>query len=364
MCRRFLPDWYLPDGAKNASENELEAASSSCEVWSKWSGVLVAAAVVFEFVIAWVHPSYNSSLEGWGSFWADVGVFAGIIGEIFFSNTDSKIQTELRDRSNARVKAATIAAGEAHERAATAELETEKLRAQFSWRRLSAGQIEKFLALLADKPKFSIRIEYVGNDPESNSFAHEIGGLFKTSGWKVGYTSASYAGAVTFGLCVPLYAPPNLDACGIARMAFAAASIEIRGGSAPTWFMGAGEGDTILVGSPCAHLYVGPKAALPPEASDSKSETPKMSDKEIEKMQEEWRARLQGNEPVMWSNIDAPLTITPEDDGSLLLDCRNLRLAGMEDTPGIARFRVSPDAVKALSGYFASLGKRDGDPQS
>ena len=364
MCGRVLPEWHLPEGTRNASEAELEAASSSCEVWSKWSGVLVAASVVFEFVIAWVHPSYSSSLERWGSFYADVGVFAGIIGEIFFGNKDAKIQTELRDRSNARVKAATIAAGEAHERAAMAELETEKLRAVFSWRRLSDEQIEKFLAVLADKPRLSIRIEYVGSDPESNSFAHEIGGLFKASGWKVGYTSASYAGTVTFGLCVPLYAPPNLDACGITRMAFAAASIEIRGGSAPTWFIGAGEGDAIPVGNPCAHLYVGPKATLRTETSDKKQETSKMSDEENKKMQEEWRARLQGNEPVMWSNVDAPLTITPEDDGSLLLDCRNLRLAGMEDTPGIARFRVSPDAVKALSGYFASLGKCDEDSQS
>lgn len=333
---------------KNASDGERNALLGDSERIETWCATLVLGAIVLEAGV-WISP-LCPFLFKLGNFIADAVVAIGIYGEMRFGHIAGDILKVLL--------------AEATERAATAELETQKLRAQFSWRRLSAEQIEKFLAVLADKPNLSIRIEYVGNDPESNSFAHEIGALFKTSGWKVGYTSASYSGTVIFGLCVPLYAPPNLDACGITRMAFAAASVEILGGNAPKWFMGVGEGDTIPAGSPCAHLYVGPKPMLSQETPETKPEAPRMSDEEAKKMQAEWRARLQGNEPVMWSNIDAPLTITPGDDGSLLIDCRNFRLAGMEDTPGIMRFRVTPDAAHVLSEYFSSLGKRDEDSQS
>jgi hypothetical protein len=280
---------------------------------------------------------------------SDAAVALGILGEMRFGQVAGNILK--------------IMLAEAVERAANAELETERLRAQFAWRRLSSEQIEKFLAVLADKPKFSIRIEYVGTDPESNTFAREIGGLFKKSGWKVVYVSASYGGSVTFGLCVPVYAPPNVDACGITRMAFSAASIEYRGGDAPRWFMGTSAGDTIEVGSPCAHLYVGPKPAPPPKTSETKPETPRISDEEAKKMRDEWSARLQGSEPVFTWPIDAPLTITREDDGTLLLDCRNFHLAGMDDA-GLARFRISPDAASVLAQYFSSLEKRSDETGS
>lgn len=329
---------------KNASDVERDPLlGDDAERIETWCVRLVLSAIVLEAVV-WISP-LSPFLFKLGNFIADAAVALGIAGEVRFGQIAGNILK--------------IQLAEATERAARAELETERLRAQFAWRRISAEQIEKVLGVLADKPKLSIRIEYVGADPESNTFAHEIGGLFKKADWKVAYTSASYSDEVKFGLCVPLYAPPNLDACGIARMALTAASVEYVGGSSPRWFMGAGSGDSIPVGSPCAHLYVGPKPMSSPKTFETKLETPRMTDEEAKKMQAEWRARLQGNEPVMWSNIDAPLIITPVDDGSLLLDCRNFRLAGMEDMPGIARFRVSPDAVSVLSQYFLSLGKHD-----
>ena len=130
------------------------------------------------------------------------------------------------------------------------------------------------------------------------------------------------------------------------------------------WFMGNGEGDSIPVGSPCAHLYVGPKSAPLPESSETSppTEAPLMSPEEAKEMTERWRSTLQGNEPVMTWPIDAPLTIKREDDGTLVIDCRNFHLAGMDEA-GIARFRVSPDAVKELSQYFLSLEKRDDNKQ-
>lgn len=331
---------------KNASDAERSALLEDAERLESWFAWLVLFAIVLE-VVVWISPLCPLLFKV-GNALSDAAVAIGILGEMRFGQVVGNILK--------------IVLAEAVERAANAELETEKLRAQFSWRRLSAEQIEKFSAALADKPQLSIHITYVGDDPETNTFAREIGSLFKKSGWKVGFTSASYAGEVAFGLRLPLYAPPNLDACGIARVALNAASIEYTGAQPPKWFMGNGSGDSTP--SPCAHLYVGPKPAPSTEASKTSPEATKMSDEEAKQMMEEWRSRLQGNEPVMTWPIDAPLTITREADGALLIDCRNFRLAGMDEIPGIARFRVSPDAVSVLSEYFSSIGKRDEDAGS
>lgn len=124
--RNAFPSWRLPDGMIKATENQLDGASLSCERWEWGCAGLVAIAVAAEFVIAWIHPSYSSSLERWGSAWADLAVLFGILGEVFFSRRDSKIQTELRKRSNDKL-------GAAEERAAKLEIEAAQLRLQ--WKR-------------------------------------------------------------------------------------------------------------------------------------------------------------------------------------------------------------------------------------
>jgi len=334
---------------KNANDAERDALLSHAERIETWCANLVLAAIVLEAVV-WISP-VCPSLFKLGNFIADAGVAIGIYGEVRFGHVAGNV---LKMRL-----------AEAIERASAAELETERLRAHFAWRRLSAEQITNFSEALADKPRLSVLIEYVGEDPEANTFAREIGSAFKKSGWNVGFTSASYRGAVAFGLRVPLYAPPNLEACGIARMALKAASIEFSGAEPPSWSMGNSSGDSMSVGSPCARLYVGPKTAPPQKSSETRApeEDKKMTPEEAKEMMEQWRSRLQGNEPVMTWPIDSPLTITREDDGTLLIDCRNFRLAGMEEEVGIARFRVSPDAANELSQYFASLGNRGDDKE-
>ena len=329
---------------KNATDAERSALLGDAERIETWCARLVLGAIVLEAVV-WIAPLYPFLFK-LGNFIADAAVAIGIYGEVRFGHVAGDI---LKMRL-----------AEAVEHAANAELETEKLRAQFSWRRLSAEQISKFLDALADKARLSIHITYAGDDPEANTFAREIGALFKKSGWKVGFTSASYAGEVAFGLRLPLYAPPNLDACGIARIALSAASIEFSGAEAPGWFMGNGSGDSVT--SPCANLYVGPKPAPSPESfgTNPPTESTGMSPEEAKKQVEKWRSRLQSNEPITTWPIDAPLTITREEDGTLVIDCRNFRLAGLDDV-GMARFRVSPAAANALSQYFSSLAKRSDD---
>jgi hypothetical protein len=327
----------------------LKGLITTNEGRSEIGGLFVLGGLVLEVWLAFRFRSPDKSfLEEWGPIIADTFVAGGVFIELYFGRKASNESAERVSQAN--------------ERAAKAELETEKLRAQFSWRRLSAEQIRKFLDALADKARLSIHITYTGDDPEANTFAREIGALFKKSGWNVGFTSASYAGEVAFGVRLPLYAPPNLDACAIARIALSAASIEYSGAEAPKWFMGNGSGDSVT--SACALLYVGPKPAPSPESSETNSptEATRMSPEEAKNLTEQWRSRLQDNEPITTWPIDAPLTITREDDGTLVIDCRNFRLAGMDEV-GTARFRISPDAVNALSQYFLSLEKRGDDKQ-
>lgn len=271
------------------SESELR---SEFEKFSRSEFVFLAglvAALITESIVGWSFTDHRDSWFNIALLGLGVVVALCCAGEYWSAHRSDAIQSELDRRTEEKVAAA-------NERADAAALETEKLRAQFSWRRLSAEQIRKFLDALADKARLSIHITYVGDDPEANTFAREIGALFKKSGWRVGFTSASYAGEVAFGLRLPLYAQPNLDACGIARIALSAASIEYSGAEAPSWFMGNGSGDSAT--GPCAHLYVGPKPAPPPELSDANPPmgASGMSLDEAKKLTEEWRSRLQGNE--------------------------------------------------------------------
>ena len=129
----FFPAWYLPNGTINATENKLESASDSCERWSICCGVLVLVSVAAEFIIDLIEPSYALFLRL--SAITGAGVAIGIVGEVFFSMRDARIQTELRKRSNEQLASATKSAAQANERAAKAntkaleiEAELERLR--------------------------------------------------------------------------------------------------------------------------------------------------------------------------------------------------------------------------------------------
>jgi hypothetical protein len=134
--RLFFPAWYLPNGTINATEDELEGASESCERWAIWCGALVIVSVIAELVIALVHPSYGLFLEL--SAITDVGVGLGIIGEVMLGMRNNKLQTELRRRSNEQVASAI-------DRASKAELEIAKLKAP---RQLTGEEIDRIGAVL------------------------------------------------------------------------------------------------------------------------------------------------------------------------------------------------------------------------
>ena len=171
----FFPAWYLPNGAINATENELENGSSSCERWSIWCAALVVISIIAEFVIAIVRPSYGSFLEL--SAIADAGIAIGIVGEVLFGSIwNNRIQTELRNRSNAKL-------ADAIERAAEADLARVELEAKLLPRMLNQDQWDFIQGL---RGKFSIVSIAYETDAETRWFAGQIRDAFFSAGISVG----------------------------------------------------------------------------------------------------------------------------------------------------------------------------------
>lgn len=123
------PPWRLRFGIINAANEQLEIASKSCRRWGWGGGGLVLGGLLFEVLIAVIHPKYDFFLERWGSVIADLLVFFGVLAEIWFSGIEHSCDSELTRRSNDELRIATERAGSAIERAAKAELEIAKIKA-------------------------------------------------------------------------------------------------------------------------------------------------------------------------------------------------------------------------------------------
>lgn len=192
-----FPAWRLPRGTINATETQLENASSSCERCEWACAGLVAVAVIAEFVIAALHPPYNSSLERWGSAVIDSIVALGIVGEVIFSRKDSGIQTELRKRSNDKLGAAEKTAGEAHARAKHLEKEAADARARTAATELRLEELrqrvgarnfdrQKFLGQLNGKSGPGIvQIRYDRSVPDGWSTGVQLYDLLRAAKWEV-----------------------------------------------------------------------------------------------------------------------------------------------------------------------------------
>lgn len=212
---------------------------------------MVIAGLALEVGLALLHLEAGSYWGWWGPVVADSLVAIGVMGEVLASARMTLCQGELTRRSNDRL-------GEAQKRAAAAELLAERLRSQFTWRRLSSAEKVALQDELSRAEGASVVITFGGDDPEASTFAHEIGSTFKLAGWAVGYTAASFGGPPVFGLIIEQPdKEEDIPACAAARNAANAAGIEYRGGATPSWFMGTGDGEP--TSSPCAYIYVGPK---------------------------------------------------------------------------------------------------------
>jgi hypothetical protein len=154
------------------------------------------AGVVAEFIIAGIHPLYDSFLEQWGSAIAGAIVAIGIVGEIAFGVWDSRIQTELRNRSNERAAQLEKDAAGARERVA----EIEQVAA---WRHISPEQRDQISAALHNNTVLDIDllIEYQYSDAEAWSYSAQLATIFGKSGVAaIRHGANMHFGQIVFGV--------------------------------------------------------------------------------------------------------------------------------------------------------------------
>jgi hypothetical protein len=176
----------LPAGIINAADSQLEKASESCERW-EWGGAgLVVVAVIAEFIIAGVHPLYDSFWEQWGSAIADAVIAFGIIGEVLFSARDGKIQTELRKRSNEKLSEAITRAAALETDAAELRKRAADLEQITAWRKISPQEKERMIEILKpDASGLRVFFEYQNGDMETYMHAVELAKIFVAAGAEI-----------------------------------------------------------------------------------------------------------------------------------------------------------------------------------
>jgi hypothetical protein len=170
----------------NAPDTELESTSSKWEFWEVVSATVVVLGLGLEVITAYVDPPSGSTLHRWGAVIADSMVALGVVGEVIFSKLESRLQTELRRRSNLKLAEAVARAGDANERAAKAhqkaaelEVQAATLRLQLMPRTISPEQREILLTLKG-------KVDSVGvtsfADSESTDFAMQIVEVLRQAG--------------------------------------------------------------------------------------------------------------------------------------------------------------------------------------
>jgi hypothetical protein len=173
---------------KNASDAERTALSDDAERIENWAARLVLAAIALEAAI-WILPLCQPLFK-LGNFIADAAVAVGIYAETRFGHVMASVLK--------------IRLAEAIERAANAELATEKLRKENAWRTIGNAERGAIMeSINASGAPGSIRFTVMANDPESLHFAQQIGGVFQFSGWHVGYSFESFNVGIMTGILLP-----------------------------------------------------------------------------------------------------------------------------------------------------------------
>jgi hypothetical protein len=106
-------------------------------------------------------------------------VIGGVYGEVHTGDKLDQLNSNIQVCSDAKVQAATIEAGEAIERASSADLARVKIEAQVAWRRLSEEQKRDMAQHLRPHSLAQITVWFVPGDAEGSSFANDIAGMLR-----------------------------------------------------------------------------------------------------------------------------------------------------------------------------------------
>jgi hypothetical protein len=113
----------------------------------------------------------------------------------------SALELTTAEANSGAAKANVRAAGLEKE-AATARLETEKLKSVVAWRTISAGQTDELLKVWSLKPG-SVNLFWQDGDPEALFFAIQLSTILQRANWKVSANGMRPNNGILFGLIVP-----------------------------------------------------------------------------------------------------------------------------------------------------------------
>jgi|SRR5581483_1503859 len=191
---------------------EDKSVFSMLEEWGAWA---VAAGVIVEVIHAWIFREGKSPWEWLTPVVASGLIALGVIVEIVCARKAVEASDELDRRSNERVAEANARAQEAH-------LETERLRAMYSWRVIGDEAATKLVSCLRTAPA-KVVVEFAANDPDSEHFALQIFNAFRSAQWDAQAQGVTVTGTAFWGLFVP---GENDGSVKVIRDAFRAAGLD------------------------------------------------------------------------------------------------------------------------------------------
>jgi hypothetical protein len=129
---------------------------------------------------------------------------------------------------------ALLKAAELEKEAATARLETEKIKAIVAWRTFSESQAKDLERVLATKPG-SVNLRWTDGDPEALFLAIQVSQVLQKANWRVAAGSFKPANQMLFGLILPPEAGDDADtlrqALSAARVSFSSIPVPQDGAS-------------------------------------------------------------------------------------------------------------------------------------
>lgn len=236
----------------NDEDDNLRRGEERDETRAVWGGAAVIFGLVLEVGYTIAYAKGQSILEEWGPVLADAFVALGVATEVLYAARARSKAATIKRRSDEKIAAA-------NERAENAQLETARLKAQFSWRGLGT-QADKLQELLLKSPG-KVSIEYVEADPDSMSLAKQFVTAIRFSNWTVTSHAGAYGTSLRSGIIVP-EPDSKSDSAPFTvsiREALTRAGIEFATDRLPEAYTLTGDMPNVNIRGSAARIFIGPK---------------------------------------------------------------------------------------------------------